>query len=59
MKSKVLYTYADGAEVLKIGDHEIQFGYGTGGDGFCYTHQSFDCIENLTEEEKKAMENAE
>lgn len=35
--------------------HEIQFG-GAGGDGFCYEHQSFDCIDNLTENEHRELE---
>jgi len=38
--------------------HEIQFGYGTGGDGFCYPHQSFSCIDHLTEAEKLAVREA-
>lgn len=50
----------DGAETIRISTgHEIQFGYGDGGDGFCYEHQSFDCIENLTAAEKQAVKDAQ
>lgn len=34
--------------------HRLQIG-GAGGDGFCYTHQSFDCLDNLSDEEKKVL----
>ncbi len=27
-----------GAELIEVGDHEIQFG-GDNGDGYCYIHQ--------------------
>lgn len=49
----------DGAETIKISTgHEIQFGYGDGGDGFCYAHQSFDCVETLTPDEQEAVKRA-
>ena len=59
MKAKIVYTHSDGAEEIECNGHRIQFGYGTGGDGFCYTHQSFDCIDNLTPEEQEAIRFAE
>jgi len=36
---------------IKVGDHEIH--YGGAPDGFCYTHNSFDCV--LTPEEQQAV----
>jgi len=45
-------------EVIEVNGHELQVG-GSGGDGYCYKHQSFKCAENLTEEEKEAIKNAE
>ena len=59
MEAKVIYTSnIDGAEVIEINGHKIQFGYGAGGDGFCYTHNSFKCIDNLTDEEWSAIKKA-
>ncbi len=56
MRAVVKFVYeVDGAEVIHVNGHELQFGYGTGGDGYCYGHQSFDCIDNLTDEEKEAL----
>lgn len=55
LKAEVVHTCADGAQVIKINDHKIQLGYGSGGDGYCYSHDSFDCIDNLTDEEKVAI----
>jgi len=57
MKAKVVYTAQDTSEIIEIGDHRILCG--GPGDGFCSTHQSFKCIENLTEEEQFAFLNAE
>ena len=60
MEAKVIYIDdVDGAETIEVGGHQIQFGYGHGGDGYCYTHGSFKCIENLTNEEKEAIRKAE
>lgn len=51
------YTYYnpihDHSEI-KVGDHHLQYG-GSCGDGFCYSHQSFDCV--LTEEELSEVRN--
>ena len=59
MKAKVIYTSTiDGTEVIEINGHKIQFGYDRGGDGFCYVHDTFQCIDNLTEEEWYAIKNA-
>jgi len=59
--AKVAHTSHDGAQTVAISTgHKIQFGHGDGGgDGFCYAHQSFDCIERLTDEEKLVVKNAE
>jgi len=60
MQAKVIHTHpTDGAETIAINGHEIQFGYGSGGDRFCNTHQSFKCIDNLTDEEREAIRQAE
>jgi len=40
-------------ELIQINDHEIQFG--GQGDGFCYKHQSFKCIDNLTDDERISL----
>lgn len=42
-----------GEEIIQLGEHRFQFG-GVG-DGFCYGHQSFDCLDNLTVEERTAL----
>lgn len=56
MEAKIVYVdRIDGAELIEVGTHKIQYGYGSGGDGFCYNHQSFDCIDNLTDEEQEAV----
>lgn len=57
MKATVIETYPDGAELIEINGHKIQFGYGFGGDGYCYSHGSFKCIDNLTDKEKEAVKN--
>lgn len=33
------------------------FEFGGQGDGYCYHHQSFSCLENVTDEERRAMDN--
>lgn len=43
------YDPIDDAMTVRIGTHELQIG-GRDGDGFCYGHQSFDCIDDLTRE---------
>lgn len=40
-----------------VNGHKFEFG--GPGDGFCYAHQSFLCIENLSEAEKRAIDNAD
>ena len=47
----------DGSEIILVGGHRIQFG-GANGDGFCYTHNSFACLDELSKEEKEAIQNA-
>jgi hypothetical protein len=58
--ANVVHTHhLDGAQTILLSTgHEIQFGYGDGGDGFCYAHQSFNCIESLTDDEKRAIKDA-
>ena len=59
IEAKVTYTHpVDGAETIAVNGHEIQYGYGSGGDGFCYAHQSFECADRLTAEEKAAVNEA-
>lgn len=50
----LIKTLSNGIEsVTYVNGHEIQDG-GVG-DGYCYGHQSFDCVEKLTVEERAAM----
>lgn len=59
MKARVVYTCPrTSAEQIEVGSHSIQFGGGVQGDGYCYRHQSFDCVENLTDEEREAVHEA-
>jgi hypothetical protein len=44
----------DGRETIAVGDHRIQYGGGDG-DGYCYGHQSFSCVDHLTPAEQKAI----
>ncbi len=58
MDAIIIYSgRSQDGEVIAVNGHEIQFG-GSGGDGFCYIHQSFNCLDNLTEEERKSIQNA-
>lgn len=58
--ARIVYVHpTDGAETIEVSDHQIQFGYGSGGDGYCYAHQSFDCLKRLTEAECEAIGRAE
>lgn len=57
MKAEVVYTnLIDGSEQIKVGKHELQCG--GQGDGYCYSHQSFDCFDKLTRRERKALHSA-
>ncbi len=59
MKAEIIHINdRDGAETISVNGHQIQFGYGDEGDGYCYAHQTFKCSENLTDEEKEAIRNA-
>jgi hypothetical protein len=54
LKAETVYVNTvDGSEEVKLGDHLFQFG--GQGDGYCYGHQTFDCLENLTDEENEAL----
>ena len=48
----------DGSEIIELSTgHRIQAG--GMGDGYCYGHQSFDCLEHLSDEELVAYGDAE
>jgi hypothetical protein len=53
---KVISTVNDISQ-CEVGGHKFEFG--GQGDGYCYAHQSFHCIHNHTEAEKKAIDEAE
>lgn len=53
---RVVNSIYDISEAL-VNGHKFEFG--GPGDGFCYAHQSFNCLDNLTNEEKKALDDAE
>lgn len=53
---KVYENTSNNCVQIKVGNHNMQFGGGDGGDGFCYNHQSFDC--ELTKEEQEAVNSA-
>lgn len=56
--SYIKYTNPiDGAEQIVVGDHDLQCG--GPGDGYCYEHGSFDCMDNLTQDERIALAVAE
>ncbi len=46
----------DGSQIVRLGLHEFQCG--GNGDGFCYAHQEFDCMDELTPDEWVAMREA-
>lgn len=60
-KATAWVTYHDpiynGTQIRFSTGHEIQYG-GAAGDGFCYEHQSFSCVDQLTEEERQAVRDA-
>ena len=58
MKAVVSHTYNDGAELISVNGHSIQYGHGAGGDGYCYAHGSFECLSNLSSEEQAAVDTA-
>lgn len=47
----------NGEELISINTHQFQLGGGDG-DGYCYAHQSFDCLESLSVEEKDILRKA-
>lgn len=57
MKAITISDSESGGSVVVFVNHEIQYG-GSDGDGYCYEHQSFDCILNLSSEEVDATEGA-
>ncbi len=57
MKATVVYVDSSGHEEIEVNGHRIQ--YGGIGDRYCYTHQSFDCADELSAEEQEAVAIAE
>jgi hypothetical protein len=55
--ASVVHTDRDGGEVIEVAGHRIQYG-GRDGDGFCYAHQTFRCIDALSDEEQAAVNDA-
>jgi hypothetical protein len=53
---RVYYDVVRDIEEIEVHGHHLSFG--GPGDGYCYAHQNFECIENLTEEEWKAIRDA-
>jgi hypothetical protein len=43
----------NGVEGVEMGDHYFEFG--GMGDGYCYRHQTFKCLDNLTPSEWQAL----
>lgn len=43
-------------EQIRLGDHLFEFG--GHGDGYCYGHQSFKCLKQLTDAEYEALNGA-
>lgn len=39
--------------LINLNGHE--FGFGGQGDGYCYSHQDFACLDSLTDEESTAL----
>jgi hypothetical protein len=48
------YDAVNDIEQVALNGHEFQFG-GTG-SGYCYTHQSFDCLDQITTAEQEALD---
>lgn len=44
------------SELIEVAGHRIQLG-GAEGDGYCYVHADFDCVDALTEAEYEALRN--
>lgn len=57
MKAKITWNEPDGITTIKVNGHMLQIG-GTGGDLYCHAHESFECMDNLTVEEKAAIKGA-
>lgn len=57
MRAKlVYYDPVYNVEQVKVNGHNLQFG--GQGDGYCYEHQSFECLEKITPEEQAAIDSA-
>lgn len=57
-KAYVVYRN-DSSNVEEIMMDNHYFGFGGVGDGYCYGHQSFDCLGKLSDREREAISNAE
>lgn len=56
---RAVVTYVDeldGSELVEVSGHRFQMG--GQGDGYCYKHQSFDCLDRITDVEREAIKNA-
>lgn len=54
LKAEVTYIDGvDGHELIRLDMHSLQFG-GIG-DGYCYGHQSFECMTTLSAEQWEAI----
>lgn len=59
MQAKIVYYNSiRDEEIIECNGHRLQFG-GPAGDTYCYSHQSFQCIEELNSEERDAIYNME
>lgn len=47
------YDPINDVQGIEVGTHYFEFG--GQGDGYCYKHQSFDCLDNLSDEEREAL----
>ena len=57
MRANITFVGSKGDDLISVNGHEIQFG-GANGDAYCFAHQSFECAENFSNEEKAAVEEA-
>lgn len=52
----VYYSPSHDVEHIELEEHVLQFG--GMGDGYCYGHESFDCMEELSAEDLDAIRRA-
>ena len=51
--ARIIWENHRGDIEVEVDDH--LFGLGGQGDGFCYAHQSFDCLDTLDDEQRRAL----